>query len=112
MTRTESKWAERVADWRASGQSGVDYARGREFKPSTLYWWSSRIGRDVMRGTEREGSARAPSVRMVRVIAVSKPSTSVVTFASYSAMGSAYDIVGEDELLVRARHLRSVSGDD
>lgn len=79
MTRTESKWAERVADWRASGQSGADYARGREFKPSTLYWWSSRIGRDDVRGTEREGSTRAPSVRMVRVVAVSKPSTSGVT---------------------------------
>jgi hypothetical protein len=79
MTRTESKWAERVADWRASGQSGADYARGREFKPSTLYWWSSRIGRDDVRGTEREGSTRAPSVRMVRVVAVSKPSTSGIT---------------------------------
>jgi hypothetical protein len=73
MTRTESKWAERVAQWRASGQTVTEYARGREYQASTLRWWSSRVGRGVV---ERSSGA---SVRMVRVVAAAKPSESALS---------------------------------
>ncbi len=62
MTATESKWAERVCEWRASGEPAEDYARGRGFEASTLRWWSSRLQRGVV-----TSSPRTPSVRMARV---------------------------------------------
>ncbi len=66
MTATESKWAERVREWKASGEPAEDYARGRGFEASTLRWWSSRLHRDVVdRGTSR--SPGAPTIRMARV---------------------------------------------
>ena len=70
MTATERKWAERVQEWKASGATAEEYARGRDFTVSTLRWWSSQIGRD-----ER--------VRMVPV--VTRASSSAAT----SEMGAA-----------------------
>lgn len=43
MTRTEAKWAERVREWRASGQTAEAFAEGRQFEPSTLRYWASRL---------------------------------------------------------------------
>ncbi len=73
MTRTESKWAERVAQWKASGQTVTEYARGREYKASTLRWWSSRMGRGVV------GRPSVATVRMVRVVAAAKPVESTLS---------------------------------
>ena len=36
MTETESKWAERVREWKSTGQSAPDYVQGRGFEASTL----------------------------------------------------------------------------
>ncbi len=67
MTATELKWAERVREWKASGELAEDYARGRGFTASTLRWWSSRVRRGVMTA-ETSRSPRAASVRMARVV--------------------------------------------
>ena len=48
MTETESKWTERVREWRAGGLSAPEYAQGRGFEASTLRWWASRLDRGVM----------------------------------------------------------------
>jgi len=75
MTETEWKWAERVREWRASGQSAADYAEGRGFKASTLRFWASRLGGAVGSDTQ----ARWPSpVRMARVVAPAKPTALTV----------------------------------
>lgn len=43
-TTTEATWRERVAAWRASGETAERFARGRGFAPTTLRWWASRLG--------------------------------------------------------------------
>ena len=74
MTETESKWAERVREWKASGQTAKAFAQGRDFKASTLTYWAYRVrrigGRPVAPATRQEsatGLATTPQVRMVRV---------------------------------------------
>jgi hypothetical protein len=61
MTETERAWSARVREWRASGLSAPEYARGLGFAASTLQWWASRLRRVTRsdRGT----------VRMARVVA-------------------------------------------
>ena len=43
MTQTETKWSERVREWRASGQSAAQFVEGRGFEASTLQYWASRL---------------------------------------------------------------------
>jgi hypothetical protein len=65
MTATESKWAERVREWKTSGQSARAFAEGRDFKASTLTYWASclrRQGAGAARSQERH-----PEVRLARV---------------------------------------------
>jgi ABC-type amino acid transport substrate-binding protein len=72
MTATESKWAERVRRWKASGQTADEYAPGLGFAAGTLRWWSSRLGRRA--STPAAGS---PRVRMLRVVASTRSSGSL-----------------------------------
>src|SRR5579863_4893799 len=66
MTETEERWCGRVQEWKASGLSADEFAAGREFKPATLRWWSSRVRGLVGR---RRGTGRASQpVRVVRVL--------------------------------------------
>jgi hypothetical protein len=78
MTDTEAKWAERIREWRASGQSAPEYAQGRGFEASTLRWWASRLDRAAAAAAEGESST-ASGVRMVRVVAATKPRSDVLT---------------------------------
>jgi hypothetical protein len=95
MTETESKWAERVKEWRASGQSAPEYARGREFKESTLRWWASRLDRGATR-TPVAGKPRTASpVRMAHVVrAAAKPARASLTVrvgAAQVEVGAGFD---------------------
>ncbi len=65
MTETETAWAARVAEWRASGKTVEEFADGESYAPSTLRWWSSRLRRRVK-------SPRAVSVAMVKVVRASE----------------------------------------
>ena len=77
MTGTESKWAERVREWKASGRTAKAFAEGRDFKASTLVYWASCLRRG------RVGAARPhkrqPRVRMVRLVAAAKPASGSLT---------------------------------
>jgi hypothetical protein len=64
MTETETKWFERVREWRSSGTTAEQFAEGRGFEPTTLRYWASRLGRAK---ASPEESRTTPSVRMVRV---------------------------------------------
>jgi len=79
MTSTESKWAERVRDWKASGCSAPEYAMGRGFAPATLLWWSSHLGSRSSARSVAARTKREPRVRMARVIPVSKPDAGPLT---------------------------------
>jgi len=69
--KTESLWRQRIADWRASGQSMDEFAAGRDFALATLRDWSSRLKRGaaprlvqpIVRPT-RPGDPTDPGVRI------------------------------------------------
>lgn len=65
MTETESKWAERVREWKASGRSAKEFAEGREFKASTLVYWASCLRQ---RSSSPQPTSRPPRLRMTRVV--------------------------------------------
>jgi hypothetical protein len=60
MSDTATKWRQRVARWRASGETAEMYSTGRGFTASTLYSWASRLG--------REDASTGPVVRLARVV--------------------------------------------
>jgi transposase-like protein len=43
--RSREQWSELVAAWRASGQSGVDFAREHGLNVHTFAWWRSELAR-------------------------------------------------------------------
>ena len=60
MSDTRTVWKQRVASWRASGESAERFSVGRGFAASTLKWWASQL-----RNAEAE---RAPVVRVAQVL--------------------------------------------
>ncbi len=100
MTETETKWAERVRAWRASGRTAREFAEGQESRPSTLTYWASQLRRLASTESGADGK-RAPRVRMVQVVAraavASREDTVVV------AVGTARIVVraGFDRALLR-----------
>jgi len=76
MTETESKWTERVREWRAGGLSAPEYAQGRGFEASTLRWWASRLDRGVMPAPAAKAK---PRVRMARVVRSAGSTTDALT---------------------------------
>jgi len=46
MTETESKWAARVAAWRASGVTAKAFCDGKDFTAGGLRYWASRLRRE------------------------------------------------------------------
>ena len=64
MTRASaSEWAERVSEWRASGQSAAAFCETREYSAKSLQWWSSQLKR---RG--RLAASNEPQVKLARVV--------------------------------------------
>jgi hypothetical protein len=66
MTETQTKWSERVREWKSSGRTAKEFAEGRDFKASTLVYWASCL-RTGNGGAPRR-KKREPHVRMVRVV--------------------------------------------
>jgi hypothetical protein len=105
MTETETKWSERVREWRASGKSAEEYAEGRGFKSSTLRYWASTLRRVA----PAESSASKPrGVRMLRVVA--RPTSAEATIEV--SVGKARVVVrrGFDETLLR-QVLQALAGE-
>jgi hypothetical protein len=97
MTETETKWSERVQEWKASGKTATQFVEGRDFKASTLVYWASCLRRGAGASARRE--RRKPSVRMARVTAVPpRPDDAIVI-----AVGTARVAVrtGFDHALLR-----------
>ena len=46
MADARTIWKQRVASWRASGESAERFAVGRGFAGSTLKWWASKLRDD------------------------------------------------------------------
>lgn len=54
-----AKWKQRVAEWRASGETADVFAKRHGFAANSLRWWSSKIGREA---------APAPVVRVAHLV--------------------------------------------
>jgi hypothetical protein len=101
MTATESKWAERVREWKASGQTAKAFAEGRDFKASTLVYWASclRRGRVGAIPTQKRSQKRPPRVRMARVVRTpARVDDSIVVAVGVARMAVR---AGFDEALLR-----------
>ena len=61
MTETEARWVERVANWRASGQTAPAFCKGKDFSAGGLRYWASRL-----RGAEE--AVPATKARLARVV--------------------------------------------
>ena len=96
MTETERKWVERIAEWRAGGQTAEEFASGRGFRGSTLRFWASRLRQHV------EAQSRA-EVRMARVRVVRSPAPAPAVVGVVVKVGAASIAVcpGFDRALLR-----------
>jgi hypothetical protein len=98
MTDTESKWAERVREWKASGRTAKEFAEGREFKASTLVYWASCLRRGrVGAMAPQKRQARVRMARVVRSPARIDDSIVVAVGAARVAVRAGFD----EELLRR-----------
>ena len=57
---TATKWRQRVAGWRASGETAEIYSTGQGFTAGTLRYWASRL--------RREDRGGGPVVRLAQVV--------------------------------------------
>jgi hypothetical protein len=56
----QSKWATVVAEWRASGESALEYCRKRELSVHSLRYWSHRL--NAASRSEQPGGLRLARV--------------------------------------------------
>ena len=70
---TEKRWAERVAEWRASGQTSTEFCEGRGFTAGGLRHWAYRLRKG---GAKTTALARSPAIRMLRVERVTNATAS------------------------------------
>ena len=61
MRHTKSTWQQRVASWRASGQTADEFAAEHGLAAGTLRWWASRLKHERM-------PQEPPMVRLAQVI--------------------------------------------
>lgn len=54
-----AEWAERVREWRESGQSAAEFAQGRDYSEKSLRWWT---------GEFKRRAHPTPTVKMARVV--------------------------------------------
>lgn len=57
-------WEQRVAAWRASGQSAQKFAEGRDYTVHMLRYWAGRM--------KEEAALSEPSIRLARVVRAPK----------------------------------------
>ena len=57
MSIAKAQWVERIAAWRASGETAAQFASSQGYSAGSLRWWSSRLGR----------AAKARPVALARV---------------------------------------------
>jgi hypothetical protein len=60
MSDTATKWRQRVAGWRASGETAATYSARHGFTTSSLRYWACRF--------RREDAIAGPVVRLAQVI--------------------------------------------
>jgi hypothetical protein len=105
MARTNERiWAERVAEWRASGLSSEAFSRGREFTGGGLRHWAYLLRRRRARpapSVEKAPPMKSAAVRLARVTVAAPP---VAAVAAPATAGSGVVLeVGAVRLLLSPR---------
>jgi hypothetical protein len=59
MSDARTIWKQRLASWRASGESAEKFSAGRGYAASTLKWWASKL---------RSEAAVTPVVRVAQLV--------------------------------------------
>lgn len=59
MSDARTVWKQRIASWRASGESAEKFSAGRGFAASTLKWWASKL---------RSEATVTPVVRVAQLV--------------------------------------------
>jgi hypothetical protein len=80
---TREKWAERVAAWRASGETAPAFCEGKDYAPSTLRFWASRLG-SLQR---REATPDIRIARVTRAPAVAEVDSPIVVELGRARVG-------------------------
>ena len=70
-------WAERVAEWRASGVTAAQFCAGRDYAARTLLRWSSelRVTPTIELARVEPDAAKRPEIRLARVVRARGPTT-------------------------------------
>ena len=74
-TKAERRWRRIVEKWRGSGLSARAFAKRHRISPVTMYWWSSRLGRQDA-AQDSEFVAEAPTFLPVEIIDDAPPAAS------------------------------------
>lgn len=76
-------WSKRLSAWRRSGKTADEFCVGQDFAPSTLRWWSSKLGRDARaRAIALVAREPPPPPRALRVARVIRASSALATRAA------------------------------
>ena len=67
-TRTERRWRRIVEDWRQSGLSAREFAKGRGVSAGMIYAWSSRLGKQDAALPTAASRTTAPKFLPVAII--------------------------------------------
>jgi hypothetical protein len=67
-TKTERRWRRIVEKWRSSGLLARDFAAQQKISPGTLYWWSSRLGKQQPARSTDAPAATMPKLLPVEII--------------------------------------------
>lgn len=67
-TKTERRWRRIVEEWRSSGLLAREFATRKKISPGTLYWWSSRLGKQQSARGPDSPAATMPKFLPVEII--------------------------------------------
>ena len=111
MTETETKWSERVREWKSSGRTAKEFAEGRDFKASTLVYWASCLRTGIggaPRGKKREPRKRFMSLaHLIDEVALQRAYDNIRADAAVGMDGTTKEQYGQDlEVKLRDLHQR------
>ncbi|TKD09141.1 IS66 family insertion sequence element accessory protein TnpA [Polyangium fumosum] len=66
-TKAERRWRRIVEKWRRSGLPARAFAKRHRISPVTMYWWSSRLGRQDA-AQDSEFATAAPTFLPVEIV--------------------------------------------
>jgi hypothetical protein len=75
MTTTETKWAERIQEWQASGKRAEEFVTDQPYKASTLKWWATELRRRSGEGVRPRKRRETSEIRMARVVRRGRPAS-------------------------------------